>query len=224
MFTGLVEDVGKLLTREVRGPSARLVIATKLGPPVMGESIAVDGACLTVDAFRPGPGGFVFEADCSAETLKVTTLGALPLGSPVHLERALAVGARLGGHFVAGHVDGIAVLETREPLGDALRLTFSTEPKHARFLVEKGSVALAGVSLTVNEVSGDRFSIVLIPHSQRGTLLGEARPGDRLNLETDLLARYVARLLETAAGGGKDAPAPDPDVSLLSKLRGSGYL
>jgi len=222
VFTGLVEDVGKLLTREVRGPSARLGIATMLGPPVMGESFAVDGACLTVDAFRPSGGGWVFEADCSAETLQVTTLGSHALGSPVHLERALAVGARLGGPFVAGHVDGIAVAENRQHLGDALKLTFSTEARHARFMVEKGSVALAGVSLTVNEVQGDRFSIVLIPHSQRGTRLADARPGDRLNLETDLLARYVARLLETQAGGA--SATAGHDVSLLSKLRGSGYL
>jgi riboflavin synthase len=220
VFTGLIEDVGKLHTRSTHGPSARLVISTRLGPPVMGESIAVDGACLTVDAFRPAPEGWIFEADASAETIARTTLGALPLGSPVHLERALAVGGRLGGHFVAGHVDGIATVEKRENLGEALRFVFSTEPEHARYLVEKGSVALAGVSLTINEVDGNRFSIVLIPHSQRGTTLAHARPGDRLNLETDLLARYVGRLLETAPA----RPHENNDASLLTKLRGSGYL
>lgn len=225
---------------ERRGPSARLTIGTKLGPPVMGESIAVDGACLTVDAFRPASSspreqGWIFEADCSAETLARTTLGSLATGARVHLERALPVGGRLGGHFVAGHVDGLATMTRRETLGDALRLVFSTEDRLARFLVEKGSVALSGVSLTVNEVSGAQFSVVLIPHSQKGTLLADARPGDRLNLETDLLARYVARLLGvdasasplhpgSDAGAGGDGSASSPDDSLLHKLRGAGYL
>jgi riboflavin synthase len=234
VFTGLIEDVGRLHTTERRGPSARLTIATKLGPPVLGESIAVDGACLTVDAFRPlssspKEAGFLFEADCSAETLARTTLGSLSAGTRVHLERALPVGGRLGGHFVAGHVDGLATLTRRENLGEALRLVFATDDSLARFLVEKGSVALAGVSLTVNEVDGARFSVVLIPHSQRGTLLAEARPGDRMNLETDLLARYVARLLGLGGQAASSASHDDPlaassDDSLLTKLRGSGYL
>ena len=221
MFTGIVADVGKLHTRELRGPSARLAVHTRLGPLVLGESIAVDGACLTVDRWSAMAGGFVFEADCSAETLTRTTLGDRPLGGRVNLERALAVGERLGGHFVSGHIDGIAVLEAREQLGEALRLTFTAPPGLARYLVEKGSVALSGVSLTVNEVSAARFSVVLISYSQRGTTLTEARPGDRLNLEADLLAKYIEKLLEKRAPSGETS---GDDQSLLTKLRGAGYL
>ena len=219
MFTGLIEDVGTLASRVARGPSARLVITTSLGPLVLGESIAVNGVCLTVDRFAEGR----FEADCSAETLSRTTLGTLAVGGRVHLERALLPTSRLGGHIVSGHVDGLGRMVARDPVGDALALAFEVPPELARFIAEKGSVALDGTSLTVNGVRGARFEVTIIPHTQGKTRLAELRPGDHVNVEIDLLARYVARLL---AFGGEERThgTGTTDDALLAKLRGSGYL
>ena len=218
MFTGIVETTGTLAAREARGPGARLRVATSMGggPLVIGESIAVHGACLTVQTIASDG----FFCDASTETLARTTLGSLAVGARVHLERALAVGDRLGGHIVTGHVDGKVRLREREELGEAAKLVFEIEdPPLARFVAPKGSVAVDGVSLTVNGVAGAAFDVVIIPHTLTVTTLGALRPGDAANLEVDLLARYVARLL---------ASPPDDtasrDASLLAKLKAAGFV
>jgi riboflavin synthase len=218
VFTGIVETTGTLAAREARGPGARLHVASNLGggPLAIGESIAVHGACLTVQEHAKDG----FFCDASAETLARTTLGSLPVGARVHLERALAVGDRLGGHIVTGHVDGKVRLREREELGDAAKLVFEIEDAGlARFVAPKGSVAVDGVSLTVNGAAGATFDVVIIPHTLAVTTLGALQPGDASNLEVDLLARYVARLLAT---GPDDAATRD--ASLLAKLKAAGFL
>ena len=180
-----------LASRETRGPGARLVIrATLAGEPLaLGESISIDGACLSVVESLAG----AFAVDATAETLARTTLGTLPLGRSVNLERALQVGDRLGGHMVTGHVDGVGSLVGRKTVGEAVAMTFSVPAELARFVAEKGSIAVAGVSLTVNAVRADAFEVMLIPITLRATTLGDLAPGEQVNLEVDLVARYVAR-------------------------------
>lgn len=193
MFTGLVTATGVLANRQVRGPGARLIVKAALGeePLELGESIAVDGACLSVvEALEAG-----FAVEASAETLARTTLGALAIGSSVNLERALRAGDRLGGHMVSGHVDGVAVLAERRPVGDALGLAFTLPPALARFVAEKGSIAINGVSMTINAVRGPRFEVMVIPITRRATNLGALADGAAVNVEVDLVARYVARLM-----------------------------
>ncbi|HXX66518.1 MAG TPA: riboflavin synthase, partial [Polyangiaceae bacterium] len=163
------------------------------GPLELGESIAVDGACLSVDAI----GSDGFEVDASGETLARTTLGQLRPGARVHLERALRVGDRLGGHFVSGHVDGLGRLVERRPLGEAVWMALRIPRELARFVAEKGSITIDGVSLTVNAVTGDLFEIVLIPHTLAKTKLGALQADDPVNVEVDLMARYAARLSST---------------------------
>jgi riboflavin synthase len=219
MFTGIVERAGTLTAREQRGPGARLAVATggqlMRGSLIVGESVAVHGVCLTVQTITAE--GFL--CDASAETLAKTTLGTLATGSRVHLERALAVGDRLGGHIVSGHVDGKVRLRLREKVGEAVKLAFEIEDAGlARFVAPKGSAALDGVSLTVNGVAGTSFDVVIIPHTLAVTTLGDLSPGDEANLEVDVLARYVARLLET----GRDAV--NKDETLLAKLKASGFI
>lgn len=211
VFTGLVEEKGTIASRAPRGPGARLGIRCSFGMLEVGESIAVDGACLTVDAVIPGG----FEADCSAETLARTTLGALRTGSEVNLERALALGARLGGHIVTGHVDGVGALVARKPVGDAVAMTFELPKELARFVAEKGSITVGGVSLTVNGVSGLRFDVTIIPRTLRDTTLGALEPGGKVNLEVDVLARYVARLMGADDGG---------DAAWMERLRRAGFV
>lgn len=193
MFTGLVETRGVIVARQARGPGARLRLRCPLGPLQPGESIAVEGVCLTVDT--PGTDGF--EVDASAETLARTTLGALRIGSEVNLERALALGARLGGHIVTGHVDGVGALAGRRAVGEGVAMTFELPAALARFVAEKGSIALGGVSLTVNAISAARFDVMLIPRTLRDTTLGALEPGGKVNVEVDVLARYVARWLSS---------------------------
>jgi riboflavin synthase len=231
MFTGLVECKGALVRRTQQGKDARLVVRGELDngardPIVLGESIAVDGVCLTVNVIveAGGPGSpTVFEADASSETLEKTTLGSLPHGASVNLERALPIGGRLGGHIVSGHVDGVGrVIETL-PTGAALKVVFEAPAELARFVAPKGSICVSGVSLTVNGVSGSTFDVMLIPHTRDKTSLDGLTVGARVNLEVDVLARYVARLLEVgrSAGGGEE---PSPDSRLLERLRASGYV
>lgn len=204
MFTGLITDVGRVVAVERHGDT-RFTLATRfeMDQVPLGASIACSGVCLTVVAKADGH----FAVDVSAETLSRTTLGGWREGTPVNLERALRLGDELGGHLVSGHVDGVATVCDRRPDGDSLRLTFQAPAELARFIAPKGSVALDGVSLTVNEVDGTRFGINVIPHTQRCTTLGALQPGDRVNLEIDLLARYVARLL--AASGAPAGRSPD---------------
>ncbi len=192
MFTGLVTHTGTLAARLDRGPGARLAFGVRFDgePLALGESIAVDGACLSVVAFSDRG----FEADASVETLARTTLGRLPVGARVHFERALRAGDRLGGHLVAGHVDGVGVMIERRPAGEATWMAFRVPLELTRFVAEKGSIAVDGVSLTVNGVARDRFEVTLIPHTLDKTKLGALEPGGEVNLEVDLVARYVARL------------------------------
>ena len=195
MFTGIITDLGRV--RSVTpGGATRLVIETGYDSATIahGASIACNGVCLSV--VDKGPGWFAMEA--SAETLSRTTLGAWRPGTAVNLERPLKLGDELGGHMVAGHVDGVGeVLEIR-PDGASLRFSFRAPAQLARFIAPKGSVAVDGVSLTVNEVDGPVFGVNIIPVTREKTSFGALRPGDRVNLEIDLLARYLARLMEAA--------------------------
>jgi riboflavin synthase len=195
MFTGIVTDLGRV--RSIEGGAvrdARLVIETQYDTAAipLGASIACSGTCLTV--VEKGPGWFA--VDVSAETLSRTSLGSWRKGALVNLERPLKLGDELGGHLVLGHVDGVARLRSATPENESLRLVIDAPAALMRFIAEKGSVALDGVSLTVNEVGAGCFGVNIIPHTRRETSLGQARPGDPLNLEIDLLARYVARLSE----------------------------
>lgn len=191
MFTGLVEDQGTLLGRTSRGPGARLRVQTALPSLVLGESIAVDGVCLTVDALSDGG----FEADASGETLERTTLGTLAVHAHVNLERATPLGGRMGGHIVSGHVDGIGRLAQRTPFGDAQRLTVAFPRELSPFIAEKGSIAVDGISLTVAAVTKKSFRLWIIPHTHEITALRERKVGDTVNLEADLLGKYVERFV-----------------------------
>lgn len=200
MFTGIVRATGTIRRLERRGGDVRLAIASpELDCSVYqtGESIAVAGVCLT--ALNLQPGGF--EADVSRETLDVTTLGTRRVGSVVNLEPSLAVGDRLGGHLVTGHVDCLARLESRDEDARSVRLVFSLPREFARYVARKGSVAVDGVSLTVNAAGAERFEVNIIPHTAAVTTLGALAPGDEVNIEVDLMARYAERLLGAEAGG-----------------------
>ncbi|HFC98416.1 MAG TPA: riboflavin synthase [Thermosulfurimonas dismutans] len=194
MFTGLVEGLGTVRMSRGRGGGVRLGIE----PPFpaeelrLGESVAVNGACLTVVEVRPP----IFEADVSPETLKRTTLGRLRPGDRVNIERALRWGDRLGGHLVSGHVDGVGEVLSRTERTDFFFFRIRAPENVATYLVEKGSVAVDGVSLTVNRVEGLNFEIAVIPHTAEITTLGFRKPGDPVNLEVDLLAKYVEKLLK----------------------------
>lgn len=194
MFTGIVQDVGRIARLEPRGGDVRLVIEVdrlSLADTHPGDSISVSGICLTALDLTADS----FAADVSRETLDVTTLGTLAPGARVNLEPALRAGDALGGHLVSGHVDGIA--EVVSVVGDArsVRIVFQCPPGLGRYVARKGSVAIDGVSLTVNEAEADRFGVNLIPHTQSVTTLGELAPGKRVNFEVDQVARYVERLL-----------------------------
>lgn len=194
MFTGIVTDLGRLAAREDAGQGdLRLVVETAydMAAVEIGASIACSGCCLTV--VEKGEGSF--SADVSAETLSKTTLGDWQIGQRINLERSLKLGDELGGHLVYGHVDGVATVERIAPEGDSLRFTFAAPQELANFIASKGSVALDGVSLTVNEVDGARFGVNIIPHTAEVTTFGGLQDGSRVNLEIDMLARYVARLL-----------------------------
>jgi riboflavin synthase len=196
MFTGIITDLGRV-RRLQRGIGVQLTIATAF--PIegiaLGASIACSGPCLTVVAVEPG----AFSVEASAETLACSTLGDWVEGSPVNLERALRLGDELGGHLVSGHVDGVARLVERRPEGDSVRFTIEAPVELMRYVAPKGSVALDGISLTINEVEDSRFGVNLIPYTLAHTSLGDAAPGQRMNLEIDPIARYVARLLEPRA-------------------------
>lgn len=200
MFTGIISDIGRIVAVEMRGDMrARIGCGYDMEGVAIGASIACDGVCLTVVAKGPD----WFDVDVSAETLSKTNIGAngWQVGQRLNLERALRVGDELGGHIVSGHVDGVARIVDMRDEGDSLRLTFEAPAALARFIAPKGSVALNGTSLTVNEVEGRRFGVNLIPHTREVTTWGGAHVGDGVNLEIDTLARYVARLAEAGAAG-----------------------
>jgi len=198
MFTGIITDVGSIRGVEQRGDT-RFVIASSYPADdiAIGASIACSGVCLTVVDKGNEGGGDWFAVDVSAETLSLTSLGGWGEGTRVNLERSLKVGDELGGHIVSGHVDGVAVISSIEPEGDSVRFSFEVPQSLSRYVASKGSVALNGVSLTVNEVDDVRFGINIIPHTQTVTTFGDAKVGDKINFEVDVLARYVARLSES---------------------------
>lgn len=196
MFTGIVTDIGEVLETERRGDlRARIGTGYDVAGIDIGASIACDGVCLTVIALGTSPRNW-FDVEISAESLSKTNLDGWAPGKRINLERALKVGDELGGHIVSGHVDGLAEVVGLRPEGDSLRVTFRTPHALAGFIAPKGSVALNGTSLTVNEVEGVDFGINFIPHTQKATTWGEVKLGDRVNLEVDTMARYVARLRE----------------------------
>jgi len=201
LFTGIVSDLGEVIEVDEQADGLRrltVVCSYDPGTIEIGASIACSGPCLTVVACgRRGDRG-VFAMDVAAETLRVTTAGTWRSGTKLNLERSLRLGDELGGHLVSGHVDGIAELQSRENLPDMARLSLRAPHALSRFIASKGSVALDGVSLTVNEVAGDTFSVLIIPHTLKVTTFGGLRAGARLNLEIDQMARYAARLLEAA--------------------------
>jgi len=199
VFTGIVTDIGEVLAVDERAQGLRrLTIACSYAREsiALGASIACAGACLTVVATGSRGARTTFSVDAAAETLAVTTAGRWAQGTRINLERPLKIGDELGGHLVAGHVDGIASVTAREDLPDMEKITLRVPAALARFIAPKGSVALDGVSLTVNTVESDTFSVLIIPHTLAVTTLADARAGDALNLEVDLMARYAARLIE----------------------------
>ncbi len=196
MFTGIVTDVGKVRHVEKRGDT-HIVVATHydVSEIEMGASIACSGACMTVvDKGSAKDRWFAFTA--SGETLSKTTLGAWKVGETVNLERPMRVGDEFGGHIVTGHVDAVAEIVSVKPEGESVRLVFEVPKKLSKLVAAKGSVALDGVSLTVNDVDGSRFGVNIIPHTQKVTTFGRAKPGGQVNFEADLMARYVARLVQ----------------------------
>lgn len=194
MFTGIVTDIGEVLETQQQGDlRARIATQYDVAGIDIGASIASDGVCLTVIALGQQPRPW-YEVQISAETLRMTNLGTWGPGHRVNLERALKVGDELGGHIVSGHVDGMAEVVGLTPEGDSLRVTFRAPEALAKFIAPKGSVALNGTSLTVNEVEGRDFGINFIPHTQKATTWGDVAMGDLVNLEVDTMARYVARL------------------------------
>ena len=200
MFTGIITDVGRIAACEKRGDlRARITTAYDTGAIDIGASIACDGVCLTVVALGPD----WFDVDISAETVSKTNIGAngWAVGQRINLERALKVGDELGGHIVSGHVDGVAEVVARRDEGDSTRLTFRAPADLAGFIAPKGSVALNGTSLTVNEVEGREFGVNLIAHTKTVTTWGDVAVGDLVNLEIDTLARYVARLRDWGGRG-----------------------
>jgi riboflavin synthase len=199
MFTGITTDVGEITRLEPRAEGlARLDIACgyERASIALGASIACSGVCLTVVGTGEANARTWFAVDAAAETLRMTTVGRWRVGTRTNLERSLKVGDELGGHLVAGHADGIAELAAREDLPDMARLTLRVPAPLMRFIAPKGSVALDGVSLTVNEVADDTFSVLLIPHTLHVTTFGTLKAGDALNIEVDLMARYAARLTQ----------------------------
>lgn len=213
MFTGIIEETGTVEAVEPREAGVRLRVRCRavLEGSREGDSICVSGVCLTAVDLRPDS----FSADVSPETLRRSSLGALGAGSKVNLERALAASGRLGGHIVQGHIDGTGEFLGMEPLGaDNWRLRVRFPEETARYLVFKGSVAIDGVSLTVAEIEGDALSAAIVPHTWRNTTLGLLRPGDPVNIECDVLAKYVERLL-----GAIERPAG----LTLERLKDLGY-
>jgi len=195
MFTGIVTAVGKVVAMHAAGSARRLTIEAGAQAGAgwrIGDSVAVSGVCLTLTSVEGGR----FDADLSGETLSRTTLGALVPGSAVNLEPALAAGSALGGHLVTGHVDGVASVRDGREADGALQATVEAPAALARFIAEKGSVTLDGVSLTVGRVAGASFEVTLVPHTRSATTLGDLAAGRSLNLEVDLIARYLDRLLD----------------------------
>lgn len=215
MFTGLIEEVGTIARIERGADRARLRVECRaiMEGTRPGDSIAVDGCCLTAETVEAA----AFTAYASPETMRRTSLGDRREGDPVNLERAMALGQRLGGHLVSGHVDATGTFADAREQSDAWELRFAAPPEIIRLCVAKGSIAIDGISLTVAEVAADSFTVWIIPETWRRTTLSRRRPGDRVNLESDLIGKYVFRFLETSGG----APAAS-DRRLAEMLAGWG--
>lgn len=204
MFTGLIEEVGRVASVQHRSEGSRLVVNAKtvLHGVALGDSIAIDGVCTTVVAFDTQS----FTIEASPETLSKTTFGRLQAGSAVNLERPLTPSSRIGGHYVTGHVDGLAKLLSKTPEGISLIVRFELENDDlAQYVVPKGSIAIAGISLTVNTVESRVFSVAIIPHTMSHTNLGQLAVGNPVNIETDLLGKYVKKLLSPVLNASKDS-------------------
>lgn len=199
MFTGLIEDTGSVVSLAPRqgGKVVRIRTALPLGEVALGDSIACNGVCLTVEATQ----GDTFTATAGRETLSLTTWADVQVGARVHLERALALGDRLGGHLVQGHVDCVATVTSCDLRGESWVIWIDAPPEHARYIAAKGSITVDGVSLTVNEVDGTRFRVNIVPHTAQVTRMASYGTGTRVNLETDVLAKYVERLLSRTEEG-----------------------
>ena len=214
MFTGIVEEMGviKTLDKGVSGTRLSVLASAVLDDLAVGASISINGACLTVVSV----GEREFAVEVSRETLAVTTLGQLAAGTPVNLERAMRVHDRIGGHLVAGHVDGVGSIRNRTPERNAIVLTIEAPREVLRYCVHKGSITLDGISMTINEVSDRNFSVAVIPHTAKATTLGLKKPGETVNLEADLIGKYVERLLQDR-GQLPAKPAPVIDRDYLQK-------
>lgn len=214
MFTGIVEEMGAVTSIEktLAGTRMTILASTVLGDLKIGESISVNGACLTVAAKDERN----FSVEVSPETLSVTTLGYLIPGAPVNLERAMKLNERIGGHLVAGHVDGVGTIRNRHQEGNALFFTIEASHAILRYCVAKGSVTVDGISLTINDVTDKNFSIAIIPHTAKVTSLGLKQPGDTVNLESDLIGKYVERLLQERSQIPQK-PTPVIDKEFLKK-------
>jgi riboflavin synthase len=212
VFSGLVKGIGQVAARTSRGSDVRFIFelgSAAISPLAVGGSVAVNGVCLTAVAVTPGS----FTADVSAATLAVTTLGRLGVGAKVNLEPPLKAGDPLDGHIVTGHVDGVGEVAALEPLGGSKRLVVAVPGALSRYIAAKGSVAVDGVSLTVNAVTGAEFEVNVIPHTQSVTVIGGYAPGTAVNIEVDMLARYLDRLIQADSSGAID----------LAFLRKHGY-
>jgi len=219
MFTGIIESIGKIAKMEKRGGDVRLHIATgklDLSDVALGDSIAVNGVCLTA-VVLPGDG---FVADVSNETLSLTSLGQLSTGSPVNLEKALTMSTRLGGHLVSGHVDGLGEVVAKSEDARSIRFTVKAPDELAKYIAHKGSITVDGTSLTVNAVSGAEFELNIVPHTAQETIMSEYEVGQKVNLEVDLVARYLERLLL----GDKAANAHADGGLNIQKLMEAGFV
>ena len=219
MFTGIIESIGKIAKMEKRGGDVRLHIATgklDLSDVALGDSIAVNGVCLTA-VVLPGDG---FVADVSNETLSLTSLGQLSTGSPVNLEKALTMSTRLGGHLVSGHVDGLGEVIAKSEDARSIRFTVKAPDDLAKYIAHKGSITVDGTSLTVNAVKGAEFELNIVPHTAQETIMSEYEVGRKLNLEVDLVARYLERLLL----GDKAADAYAEGGLNMQKLMEAGFV
>lgn len=193
MFTGIIEAIGEIkgMKGTEKGISLRISVLQSFGDIKIGDSIAVNGVCLTAKTINGG----TFSADVSSETISKTTFGKIKAGERVNLERALRLSDRLGGHIVTGHIDGIARLKEKRNEGESVRLSFSLDKELLRYVISKGSIAIDGISLTVNEVEGDGFSVNIIPHTAQNTTILGKKAGDEVNIEVDVIGKYVERLL-----------------------------
>jgi riboflavin synthase len=218
MFTGIIEGMGTIEAIRPAGEGRQLTIGADfdLGGTRIGDSISVNGACLTAVRLQ----GRRFDVDVSPETVTRTTIDSARVGDPVNLERALRLGDRLDGHLVSGHIDGLGVLASRETIANALVLTFRAGPELIRYMIPKGSVALDGVSLTINQLRSDDFQVSIIPHTAMLTTIGRKRVGQRCNIETDLIGKYVERFVKPVESSGTEG-AGGVDLNLLAK---TGFL